>query len=246
MVYKKILDNNINNFIIGRGTNILPSDKEFKGIVISLKYLNQYKILNDNEIYISSGCTFKTLLELTKQNIGGFEELACIPGSIGGLIYQNASYKGISVNDKIISVQCIDNHGNVVCLKKDALKFEYRSSIFKNKNYIILGGIFSYNLNGDINKIYNYLKDKKRFQPLNCKNAGSTFKNKKDLPAWKIIQIIGADKFRIGDAAVSNKHCNFLVNLNNSTFEDMNQLIQKIINTSKLYGYDLEFEIING
>jgi UDP-N-acetylmuramate dehydrogenase len=195
---------------------------------------------------IDAGCTFQTLINLTRKGIGSFEELACIPGSIGGLIYQNASFNNVSVNDIIITVLCLDKDGNLVYLNKEDLKYGYRNSIFKNKEYLILSGIFKCNKNGDINKIYNYLNYKKKVQPLNTKNAGSIFINK-DQSAWKIIREIGADKFKINDACVSSKHSNFLVNLNNASFNDMYELIIKIQKKARVNGYelDLEIEIIN-
>lgn len=186
------------------------------------------------------------MFNITKQGIGGFEELVCIPGSIGGLIYQNASFNNVSVSDVIINVECIDKDGNLVYLNKEDLKYGYRNSIFKNKEYLILSGKFKYNKNADINKLYSYLDYKKKVQPLNTKNAGSIFINKQK-SAWKIIKEIGADKYQINDACVSSKHNNFLINLNNASFKDMYSLIVKIKDQARNYGYelDLEIEIIN-
>ena len=241
-IFKEIKQKKLNYFIIGKGTNILVSDEYFDGIVINLKKINNYYI-KEEEITLEAGCNFQTLFYLTTKGIGGFEELACIPGSIGGLIYQNASFNNIAISDKILKVEYLDELGNVKTLDNKDLEFGYRSSIFQNNDYLILSGTFHYKKDSNINKLCEYLNHKKMNQPLNTKNAGSVFKNTNDLPAWKIIKEVHADTFKVNDASVSTKHANFLINNGNASFKDMCQLISKIKKQAKKYNYNLELEI---
>lgn len=241
-VYKYILDKKIHYFVIGNGSNILVDDKYFNGVVISLKRLNKYKI-RDNILEIEAGATYIDLVYLLKNNIGGFEALATIPASIGGMLYNNAGCFKKEIGDIVIEVTFIDLNGVIKTLKKDELKFSYRYSIFKEQKCIILSAKLNILDKSDY-EYYKLLMNKRRLkQPINKKNAGSTFKNTFDISVWQIIDKINLRGFNINDAYVSCKHANFLINNGKSSFNDMYKLINLIKQKALLINYNLELEI---
>ena len=242
IVYKYILLKKIKYFIIGNGSNIIVSDEYFNGIVISLKNLDKYSVSFD-KISIEAGAKNTLLVKLIKSNIGGFEEIATIPGTIGGLIYNNAGCFNKCISDLLIDVTVLDNTGNVMVLKNEDVKFSYRNSIFKTKNYLILKATFKVNHNSNY-EYYKYLMNERRKkQPIGQKSSGSTFKNSNQLPAWKIIENLNLKGYSINDALISTKHSNFIINKANASFKDILSLINLIKELAKEKGYELELEV---
>ena len=168
--------------------------------------------------------------------------MATIPGTVGGFIYNNAGAYHKEIKDVLISVDYLDNEGNIKNIETKDLMFSYRSSIFKTKQIgIIIRGYFKINNQGDRSKIDYFYDLKKRTQPINEKNLGSVFKNNL-LPSWKIIDKIGYRGKKINDIMVSLKHANFIINIGNATYKDTITLIKDIQNKSANIGYNLELE----
>lgn len=240
--YKYIFEHNIKFFIIGNGSNILVDDKYFDGIVISLRKLNNFSVIEDI-LKIEAGASYIDLVYLLKNNIGGFEEIATIPGTIGGMIYGNAGCFKKEISDILIDVTFIDSNGNIKTIENKDLNFGYRYSIFKENKFLILSATFKINHNSDYN-YYKYLMNQRRLkQPIGEKNAGSLFKNKFELPCWKIIDLLNLRGYCINDAAISTKHANFIINKKDSTFFDMYKLINLIKEKAELLNYNLELEL---
>jgi len=250
---KYIKKNNLNYFIIGAGTNLLVDDKEFDEVVISLKNLKRYFVLKEEAtdvyIYVESGIRMPSIaLMLARRNFINMEFMSTIPGTIGGAIVMNAGAYGMQMSDILDSVTYIDDLGEVKKLKlrDDHSCFSYRNSIFKNKGYIILSCVLKLKKANPGYSPMDYIrkitKEKKSSQPLELNNAGSTFKNQ-EIPAWKIIDELGFRGYKIGDAMVSNKHANFIVNTADASFNDIYTLITKIKEASKeKLNIDLECE----
>ena len=189
-----------------------------------------------------------------ENNIEGFEFLSCIPGSIGGGIKMNAGCYGREFKDIIISVQAIDFDGKVLTIPSSSiLILNYRSTNLP-KDLIYLSGTFKGELSKKekIKKKIDELKNKKEIsQPFRVKTSGSTFKNPLDQTnkkVWELIKesidINQANKM-FGDAKLSEKHCNFLINKEKASSKDMKNLINFIKeNVYKKTGVNLELEII--
>ena len=241
-------------FVLGAGSNVL-FDENYEGAIIKLgKNFNNITKLNDNLIISGSSCLDKKLSEFAMENhIEGFEFLSCIPGSIGGGIRMNAGCYGREFKDIIVSIQAIDFTGKVLTIPFSDINFNYRSTSLP-KDLIYLSATFKGKLSKkDIIKIkMDELKSKKELsQPLRVKTSGSTFKNPIDQTnkkVWELIResidINEVNKL-FGDAMVSEKHCNFLINKEKASSKDMKNLINFIKeNVYKKTGVKLELEIV--
>ena len=242
----------INIFVLGAGSNVLLNDKLFNGVVIKLgKNFSNITLMPKNVIVAGAATTDKKLSEFAYENsIGGFEFLSCIPGTVGGGLKINSGCYGKEFKDILVSIQVIDKHSGIIkTIPSSQIKFGYRKSDI-NKNYIYLSASFRgiEKEKSEILKEINFLKKKKETsQPSKIKTGGSTFKNpleKTQQKVWQLIQKSVPLNTSFGDAAISEKHCNFLINKGNATFKDMLKLIQFIEkNVKSKTGVKLETEI---
>ncbi len=237
--------------ILGAGSNTLISDEKFDGVVIKLgKNFSNISILPNDVIIAGSACLDKKLSDFALNNgIGGFEFLACIPGTIGGGLKMNAGCFNKEFKDVLVSIQAIDKNGQVLTIPASKVIFKYRSNDLK-EDLIFLSASFkgSRKNKEEIQKEVLELKEKKdNAQPTRLKTSGSTFKNPIDQTGkkvWELIKESVALDTSFGDAHISNKHCNFFVNKNNASFEDMNKLIEFVkTSVEKKTGIILEKEI---
>lgn len=244
-VFKEIIKNKISYFIIGNGSNLLVNDNYYEGILISLKNLNHFELLPNQIIMIEAGAkSMKVIKEITKKGIGKLEELATIPGTIGGLIYNNAGTNHITIKDVLAWIDYLDIDGKIYSIMNNDLNFAYRSSILKNKKGIILRGYFFVDNHGNIQKIEELLNKKKITQPIEKNSFGSTFKNPQGIKAYEVINKLNLEKRNINDAKISEKHANFIINEKNASFNDVYRLINFIRNKAlEELNCDLQLEI---
>ena len=220
--------------IIGNGTNILVSDSGIRGIVIKID-IQKFDLKEENdyiEISVGSGNKMMALAtQLKNQEISGFEQLSGIPGTIGGAIYMNAGAYGKEMKDIVISTKCMNTEGERIELSNKEQKFEYRSSIFNNKDYIILEAKLKLQKGKkeDIEKqMKEYLNQRKEKQPLEYPSAGSTFKRQEGIITAKLIDECGLKGYKIGGAMISEKHAGFIVNTGDATAKDVLELIKYV------------------
>ena len=232
-------------FILGNGSNIILPDY-YDGVVIKLKYFNNYNIF-DEYIEVDSGVMINKLsMELSKLGYKGFEWASGIPGTIGGCIYNNAGCYGSEISDNLIDVTVFCDN-KIYCLRKDELSFSYRNSTFKmNNKFVILKAKFKFE-KGDPEELLDLIKVRtnKRIesQPLEYPSCGSVFRNPEGLIAGKLIDEANLKGKCVGGAMVSNKHANFIINNGNATPEDIIKLINEIKDTiKKNYNIDLVLE----
>ena len=242
-------------FVLGAGSNTLFGDDIFEGVVIKLgKNFNNISKLKENYIIYGSSFLYKKVAEFAMENeIEGFEFLSCIPGSIGGGIKMNAGCFSKEFKDIIVSVQAIDFYGKVLTIPASNISFNYRSTDL-SKNLIFLSGTFKGTLSSKekIKLKIEDLKNKKELaQPLRVKTSGSTFKNpinQTNKKVWELIKEsidIKKTNQMFGDATVSEKHCNFLINKEKASSNDMKNIINFIKeNVYKKTGVNLELEIV--
>ncbi len=223
--------NNIPYFILGNGSNILVSDKGIEGAVISTEKLNTIEVYEDT-IYAQAGAKLSKTASIAAENsLSGFETLSGIPGTVGGAVFMNAGAYGGEIKDVALEVYAIDEHGNEKTFSNSECNFGYRSSVFSSGEYIITGAKFRLRTK-DKDEITAQMRDyaerRRDRQPLSFPSAGSTFKRPEGYFAGKLIQDSGLRGFAIGGAAVSEKHCGFVVNTGNATCSDVVNLIDYI------------------
>ncbi|MDA7700001.1 UDP-N-acetylmuramate dehydrogenase [Candidatus Pelagibacter sp.] len=237
--------------ILGAGSNTLISDEKFDGVVIKLgKNFSNISILPNDVIIAGSACLDKKLSDFALNNgIGGFEFLACIPGTIGGGLRMNAGCFNKEFKDVLVSIQAIDKNGQVLAIPASKVIFKYRGNDLK-EDLIFLSASFKgsrKNKEEIEKKILELKKKKDNTQPTKLKTSGSTFKNpidQTDKKVWELIKESVALDTSFGDAHISNKHCNFFVNKNNASFEDMSKLIEFVkTSVERKTGIVLEKEI---
>ena len=238
-------------YILGAGSNTLVKDTTFDGIVVKLgKNFSNISLLPNDIIVAGSACTDKKLSEFALNNrIGGLEFLACIPGTVGGGLRMNAGCFNREFKDVLISIQAIDRMGRVITIPAERVLFEYRNNNLPS-DLIFLSASFK-GEKKDINKIEKDVAEMKsrkdNTQPTRIKTSGSTFKNpinQTSKKVWELIKESVPLDTSFGDACISNKHCNFFVNKNNASFNDMNKLIEFVREkVQKKTGIKLEKEI---
>jgi len=240
---------------LGAGSNVLINDKTFDGVIIKLgKNFSNISALPNGIIIAGSATTDKQLSEFALENsVGGLEFLACIPGTVGGGLRMNSGCFEKEFKDVLLSVQAIDKNGKVFTIPSSKIKFEYRKNDL-NKDLIFLSASFrgEFKEKQKIEKFMKILKEKKnKTQPTKIKTGGSTFKNpigQTNQKVWELIKKSVPIDTKFGDAEISDKHCNFFVNRNNASFDDMKKLINFVKEKVKLktgIKLETEVEIIN-
>ena len=221
-------------FVLGAGSNILITDNKFDGFVVKLgKNFSNISLLPNNIIVAGSAVSDKKLSNFAMENnIGGFEFLLCIPGTIGGGLKINSGCFGKEFKDILLSVQVIDRKGVIKTIPSSKIKFGYRHSPL-DKDLIFLSASFQgkKKKREEINKEINKLKEEKnKRQPSRIKTGGSTFKNpinQTDIKVWELIKNSISTTKSFGDAKISEKHANFFINIGSATSNEMLQLIKK-------------------
>ena len=236
-------------FVLGNGSNLLVSDKGFDGVVISLSKMNDIHLEGDNDIYAEAGAMNSQIAAFARDNgLKNFEFAAGIPGTIGGAMIMNAGAYGGEMKLVTRSVTVLSPEGEIMVLDNASMEFGYRSSAIKGRGYIVISVLLSLE-KGDketITKNMQELAAKRREkQPLEFPSAGSTFKRPEGYFAGKLIEDVGLRGFSVGDAAVSEKHCGFVINKGNATSAEVYELICEV--KKRVYensGVTLEPEVI--
>jgi len=255
-------------FIFGGGSNLLVLDNGIKGLVLKIK--NQKLKIKNNIITADAGIKLETLVNLSiKKSLWGLEWAGGLPGTFGGAVRGNAGAFGGEIKDVILEVEALDENFKIRKLSNRQCQFSYRSSIFKKKNWFVLSASIKLK-KGDRKVLFDIARShidyRKQRHPLEYPNAGSIFKNidfkkfslefqksllsvvKKDpfpvVPTAYLIAEAGLKGTRVGDAEVSEKHPNFIVNLEKAKAKDVLKLIYLVKKKiKKIYHIDLETEV---
>lgn len=231
-------------YIIGRGTNVLFSDRFYEGTVVSLENYNNFQIINDNFLVCGGGVLLWDAVDFSLGNgLGGMENLSGIPGSVGGAVFMNAGAFGTEVSDIVYSFKTITYDGKTIFRIREKSFFSYRHSNMENE--IISEVTFSLDKNHfDMKRSLDVLKRRNEKQPLEYPSCGSVFKRPKDNYAGTLIENCGLKGFSFGKAVVSEKHANFIVNLGGASAEDIYRTIRYVKDTVfKKTGVLLEEEV---
>ena len=216
--------------VIGNGSNLIFT-KNYNGTIIKLDNLNKVKI-DDNIVKVEAGYNLiKLAIKTANNSLSGLEFASGIPATVGGAIYMNAGAYNKEMKDVVKDITIIDENGNIKTLSNIELKFGYRKSILKEKNYICLSATLELE-KGKKEEILDLIKARKQrrvaTQPLNYPSAGSVFTNPKDDYAGRLIEEAGLKGYKIGDAMISNKHANFIINKNEANGKDVEKLIKYV------------------
>ena len=234
--------------VIGAGSNILIRDGGFNGIIIKFgKAFSHISLFKENSIISGASALDKSVSNFAIENsISGFEFLSCIPGTIGGAVRMNSGCYDEDISKILLSVQIMDFQGNISSIPRSKIKFHYRGSDL-DQNLIFISATFQGNAMNRLDiekKTKLYLERKKQTQPSKIKTCGSTFKNPKEKKAWKLIKSAGCIGMQVGEAQISEKHCNFFVNKGNAKSRDLEELINKVKKKVLIEtGENLEMEI---
>ena len=237
--------------ILGAGSNTLIRDGGIKGITIKLSSRFSYLNLNSPNIIEAGAATLdKKIADFAlEHSLAGLEFLSCIPGSIGGAIRMNSGCYGEDISKILHSIKVIDMLGVEKEISASDIKFYYRDSSLEQNLIItsvkLLGKSF---LKDEIKKKQQVLIDKKKnAQPSQIKTCGSTFKNTINKKAWELIKESNCQNLKVGNATISEKHCNFFVNEGKATAKELEELINKVKETvyqKTKINLELEIKII--
>ena len=245
----QLLENEgIKHYILGNGTNVLFPDEGYDGIVVKIaERLSNIKIDGDI-VYAEAGALLSRVSKLSaKDSLSGLEFASGIPGTIGGAVVMNAGAYGGEMKDVILQTTVVDMKGQVFVYQNEEMNFGYRTSVVKDKGYIVLSVTMKLKKaeSSEIWSKIDELNEKRTSrQPLHLPSAGSTFKRPEGYYAGKLIQDAGLKGLTYGGAQVSEKHSGFIVNIDNATYDDVITLINLVKKTVKeKFDVDLEPEV---
>ncbi len=239
--------------LIGRGSNVIFKDNGYEGFVI-MPTENEFSALQKTQdgFWAGAGVSLATLCKYAQQaGLSGLEFAYGIPGSVGGGIYMNAGAYGGELRDVLAEVLVLDEDLKKHILPVSALDMGYRSSCFQHKNWVVLQARFALNP-GDPKeisaKMQAVMEKRKCSQPLDFPSAGSAFKRPPGAFAAALIEQCGLKGRRVGDAAVSEKHSGFIVNVHKATCQDILTLadeVAKVVHEQTGYILQKEFQVLD-
>lgn len=235
-------------FVLGNGSNLLVSDKGYRGVIIQMDRNMQEIRLEGNTIRACAGALLSSIAVAARNaSLTGFEFAGGIPGTLGGACVMNAGAYGGEMKDVLKEVMVMTRDGEILTLPAEKLEMGYRTSIIKKMDYLVLEAVISLE-KGDEEAIRDRMKElsdlRTQKQPLDLPSAGSTFKRPAGYFAGKLIMDSGLRGCRIGGAQVSEKHCGFVVNADGATAGDVRALMDHVIQVVKeKYGVTLEPEV---
>lgn len=235
-------------FVLGKGSNLLVSDKGIEGVVLSLDEINGV-VIDGETVTCGAGASLRRVcLAAQKAGLSGLEFAYGIPGTIGGALYMNAGAYGGEMSIVVTEATAIDRDGNIKRFNLCQMQLGYRTSVFKNTDLIITSVKFQLN-RGEPQKIKEAMDDffarRRDKQPLEFPSAGSTFKRPEGYFAGALIEKNNLKGTSVGGAQVSSKHAGFVINTGNATCDDVLSLIKNVQDTvKKADGVMLEPEVI--
>ena len=245
---KYLKNKNIKYKILGNGSNLLFSDKEYNGVLIKLSEFDDLEFIGKTKLRVGAGYNLiKLSLVTAKKGLTGLEFASGIPGTVGGSVFMNAGAYKSDMGYVVESVKVLTPDEKIISLENKEMDFHYRTSFLKkHPDYICLEVIIKLN-KGKRESIEEVIKDRRQrrlaSQPLEYPSAGSVFRNPEDNFAGKLIEDSGLKGKKHGGAMISSKHANFIVNYKNATADDVKYLIELAHDKVKEnYNIDLKIE----
>ena len=236
-------------FVLGKGSNLLVSDQGYQGAVLDMsRHFSQVRV-EGNRIYAQAGASLpQVAVTAANHGLSGLEFAAGIPGTVGGAVVMNAGAYDGEMKQVVRCVTVLSHEGEVMELDNATMEFGYRTSIIKNRPFLVQEVMFEL-CPGDKDEIMKkgaeFNRRRKDKQPLEYPSAGSTFKRPEGYFAGKLIMDAGLRGYRIGGAQVSEKHCGFIINVGNATASDIQDLMDEVSEKVKeQFGVRLEPEVV--
>ena len=249
---KYLKTSNIKYKVIGNGSNLLFSDKNYEGVLIKLDYLDDMQI-NGTVIKVQAGYSLiKLCLHAARESLTGLEFASGIPGTVGGAVFMNAGAYKSDMGYIVQNVRVLTPNLKIINLTNREMNFHYRTSFLKtHPDYVCLSCTIKL-AKGKKHNIEEVMRERKKrrivSQPLEYPSAGSVFRNPPDNFSGKLIEDLGLKGKIIGKAQISNKHANFIVNTGGAKAQDIKDLMDLVQSRVKEeYGIDLirEQELVN-
>jgi UDP-N-acetylmuramate dehydrogenase len=239
--------------VIGLGSNLLFDDAGVRGLVMRIGREMAENQIDGTRISVQAGIAVPHLASLAaRAGLSGLEHACGIPGSLGGLIAMNGGSLGGSIGDSVVEVEAIGLDGSRRIVSRDACKFDYRTSVFQQTGEVIVSAVLECVVESSEairQRMADIITKRRAKHPLEFPNCGSVFTNNREVhghlgPAGKIIEDCGLKGARVGDAEVSTKHANFIVNRGEATARDVLELIASVrAAVSVQVGVELECEV---
>lgn len=236
-------------YIMGNGSNLLVSDSGYQGLILKLgEEFSHIQIGEDGIVTAQAGILLSKLASvIAEHSLTGFEFASGIPGTLGGAVTMNAGAYDGEMKHCLIGAKVLDEDGNILVLNAEELKLGYRHSILQEKEYILLEADMKFSA-GEESVIRQKMRElnaqRREKQPLEQYSAGSTFKRPQGYFAGKLISDAGLCGYQVGGAAVSEKHCGFLINKENATAREFLTLVSDVVRiVEEKYGVKLEPEV---
>lgn len=247
-IRNKCAELDVRTYFLGKGTNVLFADRGYDGVIIRIGESFGEIQVQDNVVKAGAGASLaKVCLAAADAGLAGMEFAFGIPGCVGGAVYMNAGAYNGEMKDILRDVTFLDENGHEITLEADALSLGYRTSAFAYMPWCILSASFRLvpgNTEEIRDKMSEYAQRRAEKQPLDVPSAGSTFKRPEGAYASALIDQCGLRGYAVGDAAISEKHCGFVVNKGNATCADvlcLTDVVTKIVKEQT--GFTLEKEI---
>lgn len=240
--------NEIPFMVLGNGSNLLVTDKGIRGVVIKLDKNYANITFDGTKVTAQAGSLLSTVSKKSfKRSLTGMEQVSGIPGSIGGAMVMNAGAYDKEVSSVVKKVRCLTKGGDVVEFNQAQMQFGYRSSIVSKEDLIVLEvelELEKDDMDAILERFHDYDHRRTSKQPLDKNSAGSTFKRPTGYYASKLIDDSGLRGYTHKRAQVSEKHCGFVINIDDATFEEVMELIHHVQEVVKeKFGVDLEMEV---
>ena len=236
-------------FIMGNGSNLLVGDKGYRGIVFEIADAMNQITVEGTRITVQAGALMSQIArQAYEHELTGLEFASGIPGTIGGGVVMNAGAYDGELKQVVEAVTVLNENGELMELDNETMEFGYRTSIIKNRKFIVLSVTLNLQKGEKAaikQKMEEFAQKRREKQPLEFASAGSTFKRPEGNFAGKLIMEAGMRGFMIGGARVSEKHCGFVINTGNATAEDIREVIRSVQEKVKeRFNVDLETEVI--
>lgn len=229
-IIRLLKKNKIKHMVLGKGSNVLFSDRVYEGVIIKLDSFDSIE-WRENKLIVGAGVSLmKVALMSVRKGLSGLEFATGIPGSIGGAIYMNAGAYKSDMGYVVSSIKVLTPKLRVITMVNKELDFHYRTSFLKtHPGYICLEATIKLKP-GNKEEIEELVQERKKrrleTQPLEYPSAGSVFRNPEGLFAGKLIEDLGYKGLVKGGAMISDKHANFIINYDHASAQDIKDLIE--------------------
>lgn len=232
-------------FVLG-GTNLLVRDKGIRGVVVSLAKLRAIKEEPGSVVYAEGGVGMPTLIgHAIRRSLAGLEWAAGIPGTVAGCVVMNAGTRLGEMKDSVKAVRIVSPKGALIDCPTEAIEFQYRRAALPPGVVIGVWLQLRQGVRADIEQVVkDYLHYRRDTQPLTLPSAGCVFKNPLNDSAGRVVEAAGLKGTSVGDAQISTKHANFIVNQGHASAADVLSLIRKVrVQVARKTGIKLQLEL---